>query len=100
MRVNQRIARLEDRLLCGINRDGTCRYCAGREDELGKIVILHDPPESDDMVRLGLQRVNPPPTLCPACGRDLNTTMVVTRPQVGAWLAREEWAAPMPHAPK
>lgn len=79
VRVQHRLARLEDRLLVGTNRDGSCRHCAGREDELGKIVVLHDPPESDDMVRLGLQRGNPPPTLCPACGRDLNTTIVVER---------------------
>lgn len=87
MYMNRRLAILEDRLLAGTNRDGSCRYCAGREDELGKIVILHDPPESDDLARRGVERVNPPPTLCPACGRDLNTTIVVTR--VPSW----EWAA-------
>ena len=35
MRVSHRIARLEDRLQVGTNKDGTCKYCTGRERELG-----------------------------------------------------------------
>lgn len=88
MRVNARIARLEDRLMAGTNPDGSCRYCAGRERELGKVVVLHDPPRDEEAIdRLYPPRPNPGPTPCPKCGRDMNIRIVIQR------VSSEEWAA-------
>ncbi|HMN42484.1 MAG TPA: hypothetical protein PKE29_16710 [Phycisphaerales bacterium] len=88
MSIINRIARLEDRLLVSANRDGSCRHCTGRERELGKVVVEHDPPRDEDGVdRVAGRRPNPPPTPCPACGRDMNVTIVVRRVPI------EEWAA-------
>ena len=88
MRVNHRIARLEDRLLVGTNPDGSCRHCAGRERELGKVVVVHDPPQDEEgMNRLFPPRPNPGLTPCPMCGRDMNVTIVVKRVSIEDWAA-------------
>ena len=74
--------------MAGTNPDGSCRYCSGRERELGEVVVLHDPPRDEEAIdRLYPPRPNPGPTPCPQCGRDLNTTIVVKRVSI------EEWAA-------
>ena len=78
MRVSQRIDRLENRLQVGTNRDGTCRYCSGREVELGRrVVVVRETPDPDGLDRLFPPRPQPPPTLCPRCGRDVNLTVIV-----------------------
>ncbi len=75
MRVHHRIARLEDRLQVGTNRDGTCRYCTGREKELGGRYVTLDDRAFRMKSWCGTQRVRDDrtPTPCPRCGKDMNT---------------------------
>ena len=98
MRINHRITKLEDRSTIGVDRDGNCRWCHGRREERGGKVVVIRPPKS---VLRGQKATpdTPGPTLCPYCGQDMNTYIVVKcvdmiserRRQMGLEpLAREE----------
>ena len=78
MNVTRRIAKLESFHRVGPDADGACGYCRGRERELGKVVVVYDPPREPE-VRFGPVRPQPGPTPCPRCGRDMNVTIVVRR---------------------
>jgi hypothetical protein len=82
MAIDRRIARLEDRLLVGTNRDGSCRYCTGRERELGRVVVFDQYQEGPVFPK---KNNDPTPTPCPQCGHDLNTRIVVHRVSIEDW---------------
>jgi hypothetical protein len=92
--VSHRIARLEDRLQIGVNKDGTCRYCTGREKELGgRYVVLWDEPPPAPWHGQRRPPDDPTPTPCPRCGRDMNTyiqivheDLIAKRRAEGGWL--------------
>ena len=75
--MKHRIARLEANRGIGPSADGACGYCRGRENELGKVVVMHDPPSYQPLCRLDSPRPQPGPTPCPRCGRDMNITILV-----------------------
>ena len=84
MFLTHRIARLEDRLLAGTYRDGSCRYCAGRERELGKVVVFDQHGEGPVFPK---REQDDTPTPCPKCGKDLNLHIVIQRVSIEDWAA-------------
>lgn len=76
MRVSHRIAKLEDRSTVGVDREGKCRWCHGRREERGGKVVVIRPPQPF-MNGQTATTDTPTPTLCPHCGKDMNTYVVI-----------------------